>query len=188
MRRALAGAVVALAVAGVVAGAAIVAGRDGGRGASEGGGGRLVRLRGPAPAFALPEVREGGATVRLADFAGRPVVVNFFASWCVPCRAEMPAFEAVARSLDGRVAFVGIDHRDSRRLARRLLDETGVSYPAAYDPGGSVAAAYRLFGMPTTVFVGPGGTLVARRTGEMSRAELERALGELFGVRAGDGR
>ena len=135
---------------------------------------------GPAPRFDLENLREGGPRLRLADYRGRPVVVNVWASWCVPCRREMPVFEAAYQRYRDRVAFVGVNHQDSRRLALELVDETGVSYPSAYDPDGTVARSFGLFGMPTTLMVSPGGQLRLRRTGEMSRSELTEALDELL--------
>jgi cytochrome c biogenesis protein CcmG/thiol:disulfide interchange protein DsbE len=136
----------------------------------------------PAPAFDLPEVRGGGGRVRLADFRGRPVVLNFFAAWCGPCKREMPAFARLSRELAGRVAFVGVNHQDSRRLARRLLAETGVTYPAGYDPDGTTAVAYRIVGMPTTVFIAPDGRLLASHAGEISAEDLRATIRRLFGV------
>jgi len=133
----------------------------------------------PAPAFDLPGPgpRAGLAT---ADLPGRVTLVNFFASWCVPCRKEMPAFERVHRRLGSRVAFLGINHQDQQEPALQLLRETGVSYPAGYDPAGKAALAYGLFGMPTTVFISPDGRILKRRTGEMSESELETAIQQLL--------
>ena len=135
---------------------------------------------GKARAFELENLRKGEAAVSLAALRGKPVVLNFWASWCVPCRREMPAFQAVSQKMKGRVAFLGVNHQDSRRLALELVEETGVSYPSGYDPKGSVAAAYGLFGMPTTLFISPGGEILGRRTGEMSRKDLEETIERMF--------
>ena len=78
------------------------------------------------------------------------MVVNFFASWCIPCRKEMPAFQAVSDRVGSKVAFLGIDHQDSREGGLDLVAQTGVRYPIGYDPDGSVATGYGLFGMPNT--------------------------------------
>ena len=134
-----------------------------------------------APTFSVPDLRDPAAKVELTAYAGRPVVLNFWASWCVPCRREMPAFQAVHRQLGDDVAFVGINHLDGRTPARDLLAETGVTYPSGHDPEGKVAAAYGLKGMPSTVFVSPSGQLLATRTGEMSRSELVETIEKLFG-------
>ena len=133
-----------------------------------------------APTFSAPDVRDPGVTVSLTDFAGKPVVLNWWASWCVPCEREMPAFQAAHEKLGDRVAFVGVNHQDSRRLAVELAEKTGVRYPSAYDPDGKVGQAYGLFGMPTTVFVSADGRIVGTHTGELRRAELEDRIKELF--------
>lgn len=136
---------------------------------------------GLAPAVELENVREGAPAVSLAALSGTPVVMNFFAAWCIPCATELPAFQAVAKETEGRVAFLGIDHQDSRRAALELMDETGVRFPAGYDPKGEVARAYGLRGMPTTVFISAGGRILERRTGEMSGAELRQSIDRHFG-------
>jgi cytochrome c biogenesis protein CcmG/thiol:disulfide interchange protein DsbE len=170
-RRRLIWAWVAVAVAAVAGVSALVAVGSAGTGRSR-----------SAPQFTLPALADGAPPVRLADYRGRPVVVNFFASWCTPCKREMPAFARIARELDGRVAFIGVNHQDSRRLARQLVAETGVDYPTGYDPDGTVARSYRLVGMPTTVFVAPDGRLLATHAGEISAADLRATIRRLFGV------
>lgn len=133
-----------------------------------------------APPFSLEDVRSTGPAVELP--AGRPVVVNFFASWCVPCRRELPAFQAVADRAGDRVAFLGIDHQDDRKGGLDLLADTGVRFPSGYDPEGKVARAYGLLGMPSTLFVSPDGVLLEAHTGEMSEAQLVRAVERHFGI------
>ena len=130
----------------------------------------------PAPPFRLPNVRESEPDVSLVDVAGKPLVINFWASWCVPCRKEMPAFEAVHRRRGDRVAFVGIDRQDDRSDALRFLGRTGVSYPSGYDPDGRLDASYRLRGMPTTVVVGVDGLVVDHVSGPMSEDRLDQVL------------
>lgn len=136
---------------------------------------------GQAADIELPRLN-GEGTVSLAALRGRPVVVNFFASWCVPCRKEMPAFQAVSDRLGDRVAFLGVDHQDDRKGGLALLDDTGVRYPAGYDPDGKVAQAYGLFGMPTTLFVAADGTLLETHTGELTEEQLVKAIERHFGV------
>ncbi len=148
-------------------------------------GGSQDALREPdeprdAPTFSLPDLRDSAARIELADYRGRPVVLNFWASWCVPCRREMPHLEEVHREQGERVAFIGINHQDGRSPALDLLAQTGVTYPSGHDPEGKVAPAYRLLGMPSTVFISPSGKVVAVRTGEMSRPQLEDAIRTVF--------
>ncbi len=133
----------------------------------------------PAPRFSLPSLVDEDDTVALSDFDGMPVVLNFWASWCVPCRREMPALETVHQEFAGRVAFVGVNHQDQRDDALDLIAETGTSYPSVHDPKGEVAVTYELFGMPTTIFITADGRIAGRHTGELTEADLRSALDEL---------
>ncbi len=133
-----------------------------------------------APDVVLPRLDAPGE-LSLASFRGRPVVLNFFASWCAPCLREMPAFQDAHRQLGDRVAFVGINHLDDRDGAVDTLERTGVEYPAGYDPDGNVAEKFSLLGMPSTVFLSADGRVLERHTGEMSREKLEDTIARLFG-------
>ena len=144
-----------------------------------------VAVEGDAPAFDLPRVGAEGDRVRLADFAGRPVVVNFWASWCVPCRKEMPALQAAAERLEGRVVFVGVNHQDGQSSAAEFEREVGVTYPSGYDPDGAVAREFGVVGLPTTVLVDARGRIVARSLGELTEDELDELVVEAFGIEAG---
>ena len=118
----------------------------------------------------------------LRALRGKPVVVNFWASWCVPCRKEMPAFAAVHASLGDKVAFVGVNNKDFRDSAIKFMEQTGVRYPSGFDPQGGVAARYGVVGMPVTVFISEDGTVLETRTGELIGDELEQTINRLFGV------
>lgn len=155
---------------------ALVTGSDG----PGGGGDGASRLR-PAPEFSLDDLRGGPVKISLAGAAGgRPAVLNFFASWCEPCKRELPALEAAHRGAGGRVAFIGVDHQDSRDSAVAMLDEAGATYPAGYDPRGSVATAYGLRGLPATVFVTADGRILETVRGELSRAEIDERIERLL--------
>ncbi len=134
-----------------------------------------------APTFAVADLRDPQRTIELADYRGGPVILNFWASWCVPCRREMPALQATHEELGGAVTFIGINHQDDRDAAMDLLAEVGVTYSSGFDPEGKVAAGYGVFGMPTTVFISPDGAVVAQHTGELSAAELEQAIDDHLG-------
>ena len=133
-----------------------------------------------APAFRLSDVRDETAFISLDDFRGRPVVLNFWASWCVPCRKEMPALQEVSEEAQDRIAFVGVNHQDNRGEALAFLAETGARFPAGFDPEGGTAAAYGLYGMPTTIFISPDGRILERHRGEISKAQLRRNIERLF--------
>jgi cytochrome c biogenesis protein CcmG/thiol:disulfide interchange protein DsbE len=137
--------------------------------------------RGPATAFAVENLQAGGSPVSLGDYGGTPVVLNFWASWCTPCRRELEAFGAVSEQTRGEVAFIALNTRDdSRAAALKLLAATGVRFPSGYDPDGHLASAYELRGLPTTVFVSSDGRILAHHTGAMRREELEATIARLF--------
>jgi thiol-disulfide isomerase/thioredoxin len=131
-----------------------------------------------AAPFALPELRADRPEVALAAVPGTPTVVNFFAAWCEPCKRELPAMQAAAAS-HPEVAFLGVDHQDSREDAIELLDRYGVTYSAGYDPRGDVAAKYFVRGLPATVFIGADGRIVDFHQGELSPNELRERLDRL---------
>ena len=122
-----------------------------------------------------------GGLGSFADYRGAPLVVNFFASWCVPCVAEMPAFESVHQELGAQVGFLGVNLRDAVGDATALVERTGVTYDVARDPAGELAGALGVVAMPSTVFVSGDGTIVATHAGELSADELRARLGALFG-------
>ena len=167
---------VVMAVAGVAmvtAAAGVVAAW---RGGSDG-----VTDEGPAPAFDLPRVGMDGERVSLGDFAGRPVVVNFWASWCVPCRQEMPALQATSERLAGRVAFVGINYEDTESSAADFQRDVGAKYPSGLDSDGEVASRYAVQGLPTTVLVDGRGRIVARVLGGVTQKKLLSLVDKAFG-------
>jgi DsbE subfamily thiol:disulfide oxidoreductase len=122
-------------------------------------------------AFSLPD-----------DLAGRPLVVNFWASWCTPCRREMPVLQAVSQQLRGRVDFLGVDYLDQVGAARRLVAETGVTYQLVADPRGRAGAKLGITGLPTTLFLDAGGVLVGRRVGELDARRLREAIASYLRV------
>jgi cytochrome c biogenesis protein CcmG, thiol:disulfide interchange protein DsbE len=136
----------------------------------------------PAPAFTLPRLSNPAQDVSLAAFRGRPLVINFWASWCIPCRTEMPLLEQAFRAEQGRVQFLGIDANDTSGAARAFLNQMHVTYPAVSDSKGSVALQYNLFGLPTTVFVSSSGKIVGRHIGQLQADTLRAALKEAFGA------
>jgi cytochrome c biogenesis protein CcmG/thiol:disulfide interchange protein DsbE len=173
-RRVSAVALIAVAVAAVIA-LALTQGKATDRDSTGKGGDA-------APPFTLENIRPGEAPVSLEAMRGKPVVVNFWASWCVPCRREMPAFESVYEAVGDRVAFLGINHKDYRNSALDFLRQTGTRYPSGFDPAGTVAARYGIVGMPTTLFISGDGRLLEQRPGEMSGEELRQTISRLYGV------
>jgi thiol-disulfide isomerase/thioredoxin len=132
------------------------------------------------PADTYERLDSGEAT--LADYRGRPLVVNVWASWCAPCKQEMPDFEEVHQELGGQVAFVGMNSSDQKAAARATAEATGVSYDLLFDPSASFVAATGVVAYPSTVFVDPGGRVVAAQAGALSADKLRAKLQELFGT------
>ena len=142
---------------------------------------RAAPERRAAPTFELPSVRPDGGPVALP--AGRPAVVNFFGSWCEPCRDELPVLEAASRRYRGQVAFIGIDLYEPADRGAAMLDELGVTFAAGSDPKGHVASEYRLRGNPSTAFVDAQGNLVDVVPGALKRAEIERRIDQILTLR-----
>lgn len=157
-----------VAIATVVGARAVASG--------EGSDFHVVRLRAAAPAFDLADLRDTRSRIALWRFRGAPLVVNFWASWCVPCRREMKAFESIHRRLRGRVAIIGINTNDQRTAALAFAKRAGTGYPLAFDPDGAVALRYGVPGLPTTVFIDANGIMRERRLGEIARDDLERTI------------
>lgn len=179
--------VVVVALAGGVLAVALT--RDGPAPATAVAAGPVPFSERPAPdeTAPLPDMTlqgfAGGEPVALADYRGRPLVINFWASWCAPCVEEMPAFDQVATEVEGEVAFLGVDARDAPARAEEFIAELGgVSYDLAIDPDYAFASRVGVFGLPTTLFVDADGTIVRRATTPMDAAELRAALREHLGV------
>ncbi|HEX2194349.1 MAG TPA: TlpA disulfide reductase family protein [Candidatus Limnocylindria bacterium] len=143
-------------------------------------GARGASIGSQAPEFSLADL--DGDPVRLADLRGRPVIVNFWASWCGPCVEEFPLLsEAATRHAGDGLALVGIVFRDNSEAARAFMQRMGASWPAAMDPGEATAQEYGIYGPPETFFIDAEGTVVARQIGPLGRADLERHLATLLG-------
>jgi cytochrome c biogenesis protein CcmG/thiol:disulfide interchange protein DsbE len=120
----------------------------------------------------------------LASLRGKAVVVNFWASWCEPCKRESPRLEQAWKRYRNRdVVVVGVDAQDFRTDARRFVDRYGLSYPVVHDGAGSTLGHWGVTGFPETFFVGRDGRLVGERIeGPVSDAQLERYIGEALGA------
>ena len=134
-----------------------------------------------APAFSLPAL-EGGGPVSLSAFRGKPVIVNFFASWCPDCQAELGAVARVARATSGRLTVVGVDSNEtSPATARRLLAAADATYPVAVDSQAKVASGYLVQALPVTYFLNASGQVVGATLGPQSVASLEHWVARLEG-------
>jgi cytochrome c biogenesis protein CcmG/thiol:disulfide interchange protein DsbE len=134
-----------------------------------------------APDFALDVIHAGdpGSRFRLSDQKGKPVVLDFWASWCGPCRQQAPIIDAFARKHErDDVVVVGVATDDRRGDAQAMADKLGLGYPSVYDTGSSVAGEYRVRALPTLVVVDVSGKISAVRTRVVSASELEELLAD----------
>jgi cytochrome c biogenesis protein CcmG/thiol:disulfide interchange protein DsbE len=137
------------------------------------GGSQEARTGQPAPAITGTAL--DGSTVDLAQLRGHPVIVNFWASWCYPCREEFPLFEDRLAALgpsDG-LQIVGVLYKDEAPLARQFLDDLGAAWPTVDDPDGTLAAAYRVVAPPQTYFIDADGVLQAIQIGQVQEADFD---------------
>jgi cytochrome c biogenesis protein CcmG/thiol:disulfide interchange protein DsbE len=154
----------------------VVAGGDGGAAAQLEEGGVV-----PAPALSLERLDEDG-TLTLADLRGKGVVVNFWASWCIPCKDEAPFLQEVyEQNVDRGLVVLGVDAQDFKQDARAFMERFGLTYPVVYDGRGSTLGAWGVVGFPETFFVNRDGELVGERIQggvdvERNREAFERGV------------
>lgn len=122
-----------------------------------------VQDLGQAPDFTIEVL--GAGTKSLKDYRGKPLVVNFWASWCGPCREETPDLVKTSNKYSDRVNFLGIIFQDDESAARQFIKDFGVRYENALDPNGAAARAYKITGIPTTLVIDAKGVLRARWLG-----------------------
>jgi thiol-disulfide isomerase/thioredoxin len=136
----------------------------------------------PAPAFTLKTLE--GDTARLAEYLGRPVLINFWATWCKPCRGEMPLLIAAYQAHEEeRLAILAIDLTDQERSlkdVRKFQTELQMPFPVLLDEKGKTRKLYALRGVPTSVFVGSDGVVRAVNRGPIEAAILQRYLTEIL--------
>lgn len=131
-----------------------------------------------APGFEIP-LYGADSMLSLAGLRGRPVVVNFWASWCLACRDEARVLEAGWRAHGPEVAFVGVAVDDEESAARAFIARYGKTYHLGPDAGRTIAVDYGLFGVPETFFIAPDGRILAKHIGPLREADLERRIAEL---------
>ena len=133
----------------------------------------------PAPAFSVP-LFDGG-DVTLADLRGKPAVVNFWASWCIPCVDEAPELEKTWQAYKDRgVAFLGIDYVDTEPKAREFMQRHGITYPNGPDLGSRISYDYRIKGVPETFVIDKDGVVRFVKIGPTTADELRSVLEPLL--------
>ena len=116
------------------------------------------------------------SSLSLSQYAGRPVIVNFFASWCTPCQQETPLLARFYSSHHGKVAVIGVDVNDGTSAALRFDQRSGVRYPVVSDPMGATATSYGVVGIPQTFFLDAQQHVVKHVFGALSLAGLNSGL------------
>ena len=137
-------------------------------------------LRGQAaPPFELRQLN-GAGKVSLASLRGKPVVLNFWASWCKPCASEHPVLEWGSRQYGSRVQFIGMVFEDTESEAKGFLASHGGSFPQLFDPDSRVAVEYGAAGVPETYFISPDGMIVDKYVGPISADALSERVAQLL--------
>lgn len=133
--------------------------------------GRGPGLGEPAPSFALSDV--DGSVVRLDDYRGKVVLLNFWATWCAPCRKEFPELVKTYGDGTGDVVIIGINMQENRDQVREFADEFGADFPILIDPKAEAADAYRLIGLPSSYFIDQQGVLREQHFGLLKREIID---------------
>ena len=131
----------------------------------------------PAPDFVTQTI--DGTPVALRNYRGRPVVLNFWATWCAPCRQELPILQAAYEAYQEKglvVLAVSQDTDEHHDLVRAYVTTQGLTFPALHDPQGSVAAQYNVILLPSTIFINPAGVITSTHFGPMTRMQIEKHL------------
>ena len=142
----------------------------------------------PAPGFSLSALADGkdagpawrkaaaDGEVELAELRGTPLVVNFWASWCDPCRAEAKVLQRAWNEQDGGVLMLGLDAQDAREDARDFIAQFGITFPHVRDPGNDTQRAWGVTGLPETYFIGADGRVVGHVIGTVDDAQLRDGI------------
>ena len=144
---------------------------------TQGASAGVVRARVKAPDFTVMDTN--GSNVKLSDMKGRPVVVNFWASWCPPCRAEMPHFEEAFVEMGSGVQFMMVNLTgggETREKADQFTASQGLTFPIFYDMTGEAARQYEVRAIPTTIFVDADGNLAGSSTGMLDKKNLMEGI------------
>lgn len=170
--------IIIIALIAVIGGASALYGRLGGQAeTSQLAAAQASGQRAAAPDFTVYDGE--GSKVKLSDFRGRPVVLNFWASWCGPCRMEMPEFDREAKLRGSKVQFLMVNmtgEGETVEKASAFVRKNGYSFPVFYDRDMDAASAYGIQALPTTYFIRADGTIAARAEGAIDTKVLQRGI------------
>lgn len=131
-----------------------------------------------APDFTVSDM--DGNSVKLSDLIGKPIVLNFWASWCPPCKSEMPEFNQVYKELGKEVTFMMVDlvdgQRETKKTGTEYITEQGFSFPVYFDTTGEAANTYGIMSIPTTIFIDKDGYIVTEGQGAMDEKTLRKGI------------
>jgi cytochrome c biogenesis protein CcmG/thiol:disulfide interchange protein DsbE len=138
----------------------------------------ITMVNRPAPDFTLTTFK--GTTISLADLRGKPIVINFWASWCPPCKIEAPLIEKTWRAYKSRgLIFLGVNIQDRKEDALNYIREFDITYPNGPDPSGEITIEYGVSGLPVTFFVSRNGEVVRRWVGTIEKSMLINSIEEI---------
>jgi cytochrome c biogenesis protein CcmG/thiol:disulfide interchange protein DsbE len=129
-----------------------------------------------APTFSLPVLGHSGQQVSISGYVGKPLIVNFFASWCEPCKKETPLLATFYRTEHGKVAIVGLDENDVRASAMSFTRADGVTYPVGWDPMATAGSAYGVNALPQTFFLNARHHIVDRVFGPLTLTDIRKGI------------
>jgi peroxiredoxin len=136
-----------------------------------------------APDFTLTQL--DGSPLTLSDLRGKPILINFWATWCPPCRRELPALQAAYTVYRGEIGFIAVNVKEDPATVTALAEELGLNFPIVLDPDGQISdIAYEVRGLPTTVFVDANGVVAARHVGPLDEAVIDTYLAPLLEAEA----
>lgn len=137
----------------------------------------------PLAGYAAPDFTlqlTNGDTVSLSDYRGKPVVLNFWATWCPPCRAEIPHFQSASINYNGQVSILGVNDGEAPATVREFVNDYNMTYPVLMDTSSAVSIQYRVNALPTTVFIDAEGVIQELFTGIINEAVLEARIENLL--------
>jgi len=132
----------------------------------------------PAPDFTVADTT--GNTFKLSDLRGTPVVLNFWATWCPPCKAELPELQAGSERLAGQVAIVGLNQGEAAGLVQTFAEQNGLTFPIPLDESMDVSRAYGVRSLPTTFFIDRSGVIRYMQIGPLTEATLAQHLRQVY--------